>query len=89
MWEVLSTSGPKLRLYDPSGQESHPYGYAGCNPASAKDPTGRDTYSVMFLLQGLLVGAAVAVAVPTLFAGIAAGSVASVALFAAEEALCP
>jgi hypothetical protein len=43
----------------------------------------------MFLLQGLLVGAAVAVAVPTLFAGIAAGSVASVALFAAEEALCP
>jgi len=79
----------RFTQYDPSGQEAHPYGYAGCNPVSAKDPTGRDTCSVMFLLQGLLVGAAVAVAVPTLFAGIAAGSVASVALFAAEEALCP
>lgn len=74
---------------DPSGQEANSYSYAGCNPINSSDRSGLDTCSVMFLLQGLLVGAAVAVAVPTLGAGIAVGSVASVALFAAEETLCP
>jgi RHS repeat-associated protein len=27
---------------DPSGQESHPYSYAACNPINAKDPSGLD-----------------------------------------------
>jgi RHS repeat-associated protein len=30
---------------DPSGQEQNPYAYAGCNPASANDPTGLDCYT--------------------------------------------
>ncbi len=30
----------RFTQYDPSGQESNPYGYASCNPVNASDPTG-------------------------------------------------
>jgi RHS repeat-associated protein len=32
----------RFTQYDPSGQESHPYGYAACNPINSKDPSGLD-----------------------------------------------
>ncbi|WP_125131809.1 RHS repeat-associated core domain-containing protein [Microbacterium sp. 10M-3C3] len=34
------TSLGRFTQTDPSGQESHPYGYAGCNPINGKDPSG-------------------------------------------------
>ncbi|MCY7286828.1 MAG: DUF6531 domain-containing protein [Cryobacterium sp.] len=30
----------RFSQYDPSGQETNPYAYAGCNPINAADPTG-------------------------------------------------
>jgi RHS repeat-associated protein len=34
------TASGRFTQMDPSGQETHPYAYAGCNPVNAKDPTG-------------------------------------------------
>ena len=34
-----ATTG-RFTQMDPSGQESHPYAYAACNPVNAKDPSG-------------------------------------------------
>ncbi|MBF4511427.1 RHS repeat-associated core domain-containing protein [Plantibacter sp. VKM Ac-2885] len=49
---------------DPSGQEAHPYAYAGCNPIGQKDPTGLDVSGdcwaqageVLFSTAGAVVG---------------------------------
>ncbi|WP_460945016.1 RHS repeat-associated core domain-containing protein [Okibacterium endophyticum] len=50
---------------DPSGQEAHPYAYAGCNPINSKDPQGTSCTSAFLVYAG-----ATFVAVATAVGGI-------------------
>jgi RHS repeat-associated protein len=56
----------RFTQYDPSGQESHPYGYAECNPVNAKDSTGLEVDPVSCGLSLIGVGLASAALVPAL-----------------------
>ncbi|MDJ0348394.1 RHS repeat-associated core domain-containing protein [Cryobacterium sp. PH29-G1] len=46
----------RFTQYDPSGQETNPYGYAGCNPINAKDPSGLSPCSDLKLFQNAAAG---------------------------------
>jgi RHS repeat-associated protein len=48
----------RFTQYDPSGQEASPYGYAGCNPISSKDPSGLRCIDVINVgLAAIFIGA--------------------------------
>jgi uncharacterized protein RhaS with RHS repeats len=65
----------RFTQFDPSGQESNPYAYAGCNPINASDPTGlkckRGASTASNVLGAISLGAAVT--------GLVAGGAASAA----------
>jgi RHS repeat-associated protein len=54
---------------DPSGQESHPYAYAGCNPINGKDPTGLDFGTACAVTAGVLGGISFAAGAVVFVAG--------------------
>lgn len=41
----------RFTQFDPSGQESNPFGYANCNPLNSKDPSGLASCSDLALAQ--------------------------------------
>lgn len=47
----------RFTQFDPSGQEANPYGYAGCNPISGKDPSGLLTVCVLVTFEAALYAA--------------------------------
>lgn len=78
-----STIG-RFTQMDPSGQEVHPFGYAGCNPINAKDPSGLASTGCV-LLGGIAAGAGVGAAysaavtaglLPTIFGWLPSAAVA-------------
>jgi RHS repeat-associated protein len=52
----------RFTQFDPSGQESHPYGYANCNPINASDPSGTASVCVITAFAFTAIGAIAAVA---------------------------
>ncbi|MBM7024511.1 RHS repeat-associated core domain-containing protein [Clavibacter zhangzhiyongii] len=58
---------------DPSGQESHPYAYAECNPVNGKDPTGLEVDSCALSVAGLVVsGVGALISIATVVLGVIA-----------------
>ena len=68
-----ATTG-RFTQMDPSGQESQPYAYAGCNPINSKDPSGlapTDCQNAQFGLALAFGGSLTSLGVAVLGAGVA------------------